>query len=339
MARQRYNPETGEFDDDPDDQLDPNESIPPPNQPSSNGNEYPGATTDRQGSGGAQEADNRRVRQGQADTLNKRLGVDPGNIDSFLSGRNTWEGYLADQTARVSNTPGGSAGPRIDAGGGGSPNISEAYGGYLNTPTAASNQNSELTGLVKTLVEQAAADRARQDQERAAMREIMMGRLKTAQEPVSADSPGIRELISARRLESQRGSERQRQVLAERMAAQNLGDSGAMDAGVERIEQNRSEADSGAVAEILGGELQSKRQEVMQLLQMAAQLGDTEAARTLQAQMSAIDAQIQQQQMADVNSRFGADLGFRKSSFMDDLSYKLLALQLGANQNAGSMFL
>ena len=171
------------------------------------------------------------------------------------------------------------------------------------------------------------------------MREILMGRLGKAQEPVSVDSPGIKELIAARKLESQRGSENERRVMAERMAAQGLGDSGAFDAGVMGLEQDRSERDSIATADILGGELQAKRQEIQYLLQLAASTGDAEAARTLQAQLATIDAQLQQENMAGVNRRFDSDLGFRKSSFMDDLSYRLLALQMGANQNAGLAFL
>lgn len=214
-----------------------------------------------------------------------------------------------------------------------------AYQGYLGRPTGQAQQQDATAGLLQQLIAQQQADKQRQDQERAAMREILMGRIKTASEPVSADSPGIKELIAARRLESQRGSERQRQVLAERRTAEGLGDSGAMDAGIERIEQGRSEADSGAVAEIMGGELQSKRTELQQLLAMAVNMGDAESARNLQAQLAAIETQLQQQQMSDVNSRFSQDLGFRKSSFMDDLGYRLMALQLGANANAAGAFL
>ena len=68
------------------------------------GPEYPGATRDRQGPGGEQEADNRRVRERQAADLAKEygfLGSDPGNLESFLSGRATWEEYLADTQVRA----------------------------------------------------------------------------------------------------------------------------------------------------------------------------------------------------------------------------------------------
>lgn len=248
----------------------------------------------------------------------------------------------------------------------------EAYASYLGTPSAAATQNTELTGLLKSLVEQAAADRKRQEEERAAMREILMGRLKTAQEPVSTDTPGLKELIAARHLQSQRGAERERQVVAERMAALGLRDSGAFNTKVLGLEQDRSERDSAAVAEILGRELESKRAEVMQLLNLAASMGDTEAARTLQTRLAAIDAQLRQIQIAEgarqfnvgtaegarqfnVGTaegarRFNEDLGFRRSSladelalrrstFLDDLGYRLLALQLGANQQAGLAFL
>lgn len=75
------------------------------------GNEYPNSDHDRQGPGGEQEAANRAIRVQQAQMLNAQLGIDGGNLESFLSGRNSWEGYLADQVARTQNTPGGVVAP------------------------------------------------------------------------------------------------------------------------------------------------------------------------------------------------------------------------------------
>src|SRR3990167_2935776 len=68
--------------------------------------EYPGATRDRQGEGGEQEADNQRLRREQAEKISKDLGIDTGNLESFISGRAPYEEYLADQRARTTNTPG-----------------------------------------------------------------------------------------------------------------------------------------------------------------------------------------------------------------------------------------
>lgn len=212
-------------------------------------------------------------------------------------------------------------------------NTSEAYRGYLNTPNPA---HDALLATIQQMQAQAAEEKARRDAERAALREIMTSRLKTAQEPVSTESPGIRDVIAARRLESQRGSERSRAALAERLHAQGMGNSGLFDAGVLGLEQDRGEADSDAVAEILHGELSAKRQELMQLLQMAAAMGDADATRAIQQQLAILDTQMQQTSLSEGGRRFDEDLGFRESSFMNDLGYRLLALELAGNQAGGN---
>lgn len=227
--------------------------------------------------------------------------------------------------------------------------VTQAYAGYLNQP-APQADTSGLTATLQQMQSQQQADRARQEQQRAQMREILLGRLSKAQEPVSVDSPGIRDVIAARRLESQRGSERERAAMAERMAAQGLGDSGAFDSGVQGIEQARSEADTSAVGNILGSELDSKREEVQYLLQLAVQMGDTDTARALQEQLAGLDAQLQTARLQEGSRQFNADLGqrtaefgensqFRRSSFLDNLGLQLLQMQMGANRDAGSAFL
>lgn len=198
--------------------------------------------------------------------------------------------------------------------------------------------DSALTQLLKQLGDQQQADRQRQQMERAALRDLMMGRMAEASKPVDVKAPGIREQLSAQRLARQRSAERQRSQAAVRLAGEGLGDSGAMDTTLSGIEELRGEGESSDIADVLGKEHQAKRAELMQLYQMAAASGDAEMARNVQQQLAAIDAQIQQQGMSDVNRRFGQDLGFRKSSFMDNLGLQLLQTQLGANAGAAGAF-
>jgi hypothetical protein len=222
------------------------------------------------------------------------------------------------RVASAWNSKGGGA-DGDSGGGGGGGGRGNPYASYLGTPQGPSPQQDQLTALLATMQEEQRTAKAQRDRERASLMELLTGRMKAAQEPVSTQSPGIKELLAARQLQSQRGSERSRAAFAERMHAQGLGNSGAFDTGVLGIEQDRGESDSMATAEILGGELSAKRQELMQLLQMAASLGDSESTRTLQQQLAMLDAQIQQSSQAEGGRRFDEDLGFRKESFWENL--------------------
>lgn len=231
----------------------------------------------------------------------------------------------ADQTLQPQNAP---------------PPLGNVYGNYLGQPTQAPQVDlSPLTQQIQQMQQQQQEERQRQQMERAALRELISGRMAEAAKPVDVNAPGIKEQLASQRLARQRSAERQRSQTATKMASEGLGDSGAMDTALSGIEQQRGEGESADIAQVMGGELQAKRSELMQLLQMATSSGDAEMARNVQMQLAGIDAEMQKQQMADVNSRFGQDLGFRKSSFVDNLGLQIMLAQLGANQNAAGAFL
>lgn len=209
------------------------------------------------------------------------------------------------------------------------------YAGWLQQPQA---QVDGSAALIAELRSQRQADQARQAEERAAMRHILMDRLGQAGAPVSADSPGIKEMIAAQQLAGQRASERQRSQVAARLSADGLADSGASDTTLFGIEQARGEAEQASTADILGKEMQAKRQELLSLLQLAVSSNDAESARAVQMQLAELDANQAQQRITNQNTQFGESLGFQKSSFLDDLGYRLMALQLGANTDAYNAF-
>ena len=186
---------------------------------------------------------------------------------------------------------------------------------------------------------QQSSDRDRQASEREQMRSMLLARMGQAGAPVDANAPGIREILSSQRIARQRSAERQRSQAAVRLASEGLSDSGAFDTTLSGIEQQRGEGESSDIANVLYQEHQAKRNELMQLYQMAISMGDAESARTLQQQIASLDAMLQQQQLSDVNSRFGADLGFRQSSFLDNLSLQLLLAEMRANESAAGYFL
>lgn len=210
--------------------------------------------------------------------------------------------------------------------------LASAYGNYLGQPTQAPAQASpggeQLSGLLDYLKTQ----QTQKDQQQQALRDLIMSRVAEAGKPVDPTAPGIKEMIAAQRLAHQRAAERSQSQNAARLANMNLGSSGEADTSFNALQQQRGEADAQGEAQILGNEHQAKRDELRSLLSMAVASGDAESARTLQAQIAAIDSQLAQE-------RFGSDLNFRQNSFVDDLGARLLALQLGANQSAAGAFL
>lgn len=81
------------------DELDPWSGDPNQTPPNTTGS----LTNDNRGTG----VDDRASRQKQADELNQKLGLkDTGNLESFLSGRASWDEYMKDETARSTNYTG-----------------------------------------------------------------------------------------------------------------------------------------------------------------------------------------------------------------------------------------
>lgn len=288
----------------------------------------------------------RRVREEQARRLNSDLGVDGGNLESFLSGRNSYEGYMADQRARTNNAPSGQR-PTTTASAGGS---SAAYQNYLQPQQPQTDPATErLLALLESQQAEATAEKARQETERQQMRQMVMERLGQATAPVSEGDPGIKPLIDAQKLSLQRGAQRQRSAAVERAGARGLGDSGAMDTRINQIEQGRGESEGNAIAQIMHNELSAKRNEVMQLMDLATRSGDGASARALQAQLSTLDSQMRQQQFTQSqgqqNDQFLSSLGFQERAFDEsqdsqryrfdnDLAYRLAQLQLSGNQGS-----
>lgn len=117
------------------------------------------------------------------------------------------------------------------------------------------------------------------------IRQILMQQLGALGQTPTVDDPGIRENLAGRRLALQRSAERQRSAAAESLAGGGLATSGAAQTARGGIEQQRGEAEAQGVGQVLGAEVNQRRQALMQLLGVAIQSGDAEAARIIQKQM------------------------------------------------------
>lgn len=146
-------------------------------------------------------------------------------------------------------------------------------------------------------------DSAAQQQQQA-LQKILMEQLGQASQPVSAESPGIREVLAGQRIGLQRGAERERKNAAEMRAYDGSGGLGgkAFEGDVNRILQQQGEAEAQMTGDVLNRELQNKRQQLTQLLTIATQLGDAESARAIQAQLAAIQTQLQQSNFYDTQA-------------------------------------
>jgi hypothetical protein len=163
--------------------------------------------------------------------------------------------------------------------------------------TAAGSGDAALSQFMQMLQSQ----QSQQQQQQASLREILMGQLNQASQPVSADAPGIREVLAGQRIGLQRGAERQRGDAAEMRAYDGSGGLGgkAFSGDVARINQQQGEQEAQMAGGVLHDELNAKRDQLTKLLSMAMALGDSESARNIQAQLSGIQTQLQQSNVYD----------------------------------------
>lgn len=235
------------------------------------------------------------------------------SVDNELKyGTGQYGGERANIMARATNTPGqddGGGGSRggsqysSSGGGGGSDNGYGAFMTYLQSQQDA--QNTRQQGL----------------------RDMLMKQMGDLSGPLDENSPGISGVLAGERIQSARGAQRSRGMLAEQMAQSGLGTSGAANTGAAGIEQQRNEQDAQFTGQTLNAELNNRRQALNGLLTQALSLGDAESARTLQAQLHSLDSQQQ-------NSQFGRSLDQQGQQFNDSLGYNYSALMSGLNNGA-----
>lgn len=146
---------------------------------------------------------------------------------------------------------------------------------------------------------------------------------------------------------------------AEQASAGMLGGSGAQAVANRGINESAQQQQGSFEANLAGRELQNKRAEIQQALQLAASTGNAEAQRTLTQQLGLIDSQLRQSGLdvqrygidtsaatqrygIDANSAIAsgqlglgyANLGENSRQANNNLGYNYTALQQGANDSA-----
>jgi hypothetical protein len=179
------------------------------------------------------------------------------------------------------------------------------------------------------LLEQLQGQQRQQQEQQSSLRQILMGQLGQLQQPVSAESPGIKEALAGNRIGLQRGTEQQRAEIAERRAYDGSGGLGsrAYATDVDRLLQRQGEAGARYQGEIMWEAAQQRQQHLQTLLTQAMALGDAESARAIQQQLQAL--QMQQQ-----NSQFYSGLGQNQSQFLDQMGFNYAGLNSNNNNIA-----
>lgn len=159
--------------------------------------------------------------------------------------------------------------------------------------------------------------------------------LSRLSQPVSIQDSELQGASDAFRAQQQRGVERRRNALAERMAATGGAGSGGFDTGVLGIEADAANASAARDSELVLGEMRDRRQQLQSAIQLAESTGQFQQSQELQRQLALLDANIRQQGI-DLQGR-GLDL--QRLLGMGDLDLRRLGITQQGQLGRGDLAL
>jgi hypothetical protein len=129
------------------------------------------------------------------------------------------------------------------------------------------------------------------------LRDILMQRLAAAGTPVDVNAPEITSAVTAARDEGTRSAEQERTALAERLYAQGGGALGtnAINQEIQQSAERNAANVGGLRAKLIMNEVNAKRSEMQQLLQMALAAGDASSAREVQMALADLEATLRRE--------------------------------------------
>jgi len=245
-------------------------------------------------------------------------GINTGNPgDIWNMNTNDYDplvGLKKEQTSvdRIQRDPGPVVGPPPAPTGGGvrSINVSMPNSG-INVPSATLPQ--DILDLFNKKPEMTPIQQAYQD--------ALLKYMGKAQETPTLDDSILGPQTEVFRAANQRNTERQRRTAVERASAQGQNQSGYVDNLINEGVQKQGFNNAQFNANLLGGELNKRREELQAGLQLAQATGNQEATRELQARLAQVSAAMQQQGL-NLQGQLGAG----------DLALRQLQTQLGNNQ-------
>ena len=126
---------------------------------------------------------------------------------------------------------------------------------------------------------------------------------------------------------SQRQRERLMSQIAERNAAQGLGDSGANAAEQDTAGIDLAERTTGIQSQMAYQALRAEEARIMQALQMAQQYGMSQESNALQAQLAQIQAALQQQGLTNQSGQYYAGLKQNQNQYQGNLGWQQAQFQ------------
>lgn len=151
------------------------------------------------------------------------------------------------------------------------------------------------------------------------LRARLLEQLTNLSKPISADDPTIAGELQAQERGLERNRQDRRAAMAERAAAQGLlsggASSGAFDADLASGFEDKGQAMSGLRSQLFGRELQNRRGQLANMLGMALQSGDAEAARALQLQLGQMDNELRRLGLSEQARQFNDQFGLEGARF------------------------
>jgi hypothetical protein len=129
------------------------------------------------------------------------------------------------------------------------------------------------------------------------------------------DSPVYQNSMRAYSTEQQRATEAERNAIAERMAASGQANSGAMDSRLLGAEQASGEAKASFGGALAERAMMQQRDEIMQALQIGANLMTEQQRIALTEKLGLINANLQQQGITNQNNQFNQNLGWDQAAW------------------------
>lgn len=174
-----------------------------------------------------------------------------------------------------------------------------------------------------------------------AYQDALLSVLGRSQQTPSLSDPTLAPQAEVFRVQQQRSQERNRKQQAERAAAQGYSDSGFLENRIEKGIQEQNFNTANFNANLIGRELDARRQELLAALQLASATGDGEAQRELQTRLAQVSAMMQQQGL-NLQGQLGfGDLALRaalgemgNNQFYDSLGINTALGMEGLNQRA-----
>lgn len=248
--------------------------------------------------------------------IGQAVGYQGGPIDDALLGRahssideyahaNRWEG----DPFRTGDPTGSDTGvippsPQTPAGSGNGA-VPPSTPTPPQPPAQGAPAGPDLQGILNGAGAPNPAQQAAQD----ALLRLLTG----AQQAVTLNDPDLQPVSDAYRMTRQRGYERERNALAERGAATGAGPrAGGFNAQAIGALQGANRDTSLFNANLVQDKIEAQRQQLVQGIQMATEMGNAQAARDLQTRLALLNATMQQQQIDLQRSLGQGDLDLRR---------------------------